>query len=147
MNKFFIENKAEIRSDNSDMIGYRVHWNEMIYVMYYDKDDLREVYFIDFFPCYFMSCRTDFQTISHYYIYDNFIKRYENGALNRFYLIVNTDTLMCYKNKNKDRVIYQRVETPLRHEVQKIKNDLLSFLRTFDKKNFYQLFSPKEPIK
>lgn len=88
MKKFKVYNIIEYRSDIPLWAMFRVnHTDGKDYLMAYDKDGLREVYFVgEGIPNYFMSCRArDLTQISHYYVdrMHNEVRRYENGKHNR----------------------------------------------------------------
>lgn len=146
---FQVEDRYELRSDNPNFCGYRVSLDTKIYILYYDKDQLREVYFIDWFKNYFMSCRTDFKTISHYYI-EYFephckalgcIKRYEQGVHNQIYLMESCSVTSCTVN-GIPRVYTVINETP-KVDQNKLKVDLLAFLKQFYNLGLDKQFSPE----
>jgi murein tripeptide amidase MpaA len=119
--------------------------------MYYDKDTLREVYFLSEFSNYFMSCRTDMSTISHYYIkkipdsYYFLIKRYENNIYNRAYVIINNNLTASYSRVDSVERIYKSYPAELSLDLsKKIQGDLLMFLSKFNKFGLSDLFSPQE---
>jgi hypothetical protein len=83
--------------------------------MGYEGEKLREVYFMRRFPKYFMSCRTDFVTISHYYITDaKTIIRYENGILNRVYHREDKNTTYFIDNEKMVKyILYDNIQHSL----------------------------------
>lgn len=141
--------RSETRSDNPDLRGYTIYLDDKKYIMYYEKDLLREVYFISNFKDYFMSCRTDFKTISHYYIVhksgeNSIIKRYENGVHNRTYTIESSNITTCFVDGIK-RVYsagWYEGDEFLRN---KLHTDLVSFLTQFTALGLDKLASPQEP--
>lgn len=138
---------VETRSDNSDLKGYKVYLDNKIYVLYYDKNTLREVYFMSEYPRYFMSCRTDMKTISHYF-YDatgKIIKRYENGQPNRTYTIINSRLTTCNYAGVERRYESQHINLDQAFQ-DKLYNDLVNFLDQFISLGLTELFSPKELI-
>ena len=146
---FVVTDTIETRSDDPNLIGYRVYLDFTKYVLYYDKDQLREVYLMSRYPKYFMSCRTDMETVSHYYIIDildekSIIKRYENGKHNRTYTIENDEITTCIVDG------VQRVYTLIREcpnvDENKLYDDLVTFLKKFNDLDMDKLFVPKEPI-
>ena len=147
---FTVDNRIELRSDNADLCGYKVFLDDKIYVLYYDKDRLREVYFMARFDNYFMSCRTDMKTVSHYYIMNegadgkSFIKRYENGIHDRTYLVERYDIVTCVIDGVKRA--YTLKQGPGKHEHRKLYSDLVSFLEQFNSLGLFKLFSPQEPV-
>ena len=141
---FSVENYIETRSDNPNLSGYAVHLGNSTYIMYYDRNRLREVYFLSEFPNYFMSSRADMKTISHYYIDGNQIRRYENGVLNQVY---TTSPLYTTCIKNGKKVVYIVNYGKKNFSKQKLYEDLTNFLRVFNEKEMYKLFSPQEPSK
>ena len=139
----------EYRSDNPNLKGYRVYYNKRGYLLYYLNDTLREVYFFGFEnPDYFMSCRTDMKTISHYFNSKDhrFIKRYEEGKLNRVYRDENNGTV--WYEENGKRVVYQLYD--LTESLPELKNklykDLTEFLDKFYAMKLDELFNPIEPL-
>ncbi len=139
-NKFKVYDIIERRNDNPDLLGYAVNLNNKNYVVYLNKHDLKEVYFL-LSSSYFMSCREDMKTISHYYIKDGIIKRYENGKLNRTYH-TEKNVIWCYNNDKK--IIYTSGEEKVENK-KEIYNYLIKFLKKFNKNKLYKLFSPEEP--
>lgn len=147
----------ETRSDNPDLHGYKVHLDGQQYILYYNKDQLREVYFLGRFKNYFMSCRTDFKTISHYYIENikkpghttdgttGYIRRYEQGTHDRTYVIKGSAVTMCTIN-NTLRV-YTATNNVPKVDRNKVYTDLLAFLAKFYALGLDKLFAPQEPIK
>jgi hypothetical protein len=111
--------------------------------MYYYKNTLREVYFMRFFPKYFMSCRTDMKTISHYYYSGtDIIRRYENGIHNQTYYSIDRNTVSCIKNNKK--VLYITDYDSNHNMGSKLCHDLISFLSQFYNLKLYEHFTPKE---
>lgn len=149
MINFKVDNLIERRNDNPDLLAYRVHLDDKQYVMYYDKDELKEVYFVNRFKNYFMSCRSDMKTISHYYIDktnpDNKVmRRYENGVHNRTYLMKTSRLITCTVD-GQER-IYTTTEETVTVDPQKFYSDLIFFLKKFNTLKLYELFTPNEPI-
>ena len=149
MINFKVDNLIERRNDNPDLLAYRVHLDDKQYVMCYDKDELKEVYFINRFKNYFMSCRSDMKTISHYYIDktnpDNKVmRRYENGVHNRTYLMKTSRLITCTVD-GQER-IYTTTEETITIDPQKFYNDLTVFLSKFNTLKLYELFAPNELI-
>ncbi len=151
MTNFVVTNSIETRSDNQDLIGYRVYLDFKKYVLYYDKDQLREVYFMSRYPKYFMSCRTDMKTVSHYYILEtkdngveSIIKRYENGIHDRTYIEESPNITTCVVDGIKR--IYTFRHEPVTVDSNKLYIDLVTFLEQFDALGMSKLFSPKEPV-
>jgi hypothetical protein len=149
---FVLTNHVETRSDNPNLKGYRVYLGNKKYIMYYNKDILHEVYFMSEFPKYFMSCRVDLNTVSHYYYQDipnsNYflIKRYEKGILNRTYIVVSNNLTVSYLRMDDTERLYKTTCENLSNELAvNVQNDLLNFLEQFNKLNLYNLFSPQEP--
>ena len=147
---FTVYDYVETRSDNSDLKGYIVRLDDKKYILYYDKDLLREVYFIGHFRNYFMSCRVDMKTISHYYMYkDNptnkFIKRYENGKCNRIYKIQSSNVITSVVQK-QERVYVVNSQKPAIDQTT-LYNDLIKFLDEFYAAHLNNLFLPNEPNK
>ena len=137
-----VKNWKERRSDNADLTGYCVYLKDKKFIMYYDKDTLREVYFMYFFPKYCMSCRTDMKTISHYYSEADIIKRYENGIHNKTYYYIDRNTASCIKN-NKE-VLYIADYNNNHSMEPKLRHDLINFLSQFYDLKLYEHFTPKE---
>jgi hypothetical protein len=141
----------ETRNDNPDLHGYKVHLADYGYIMYYDKEQLREVYFLDRAPNYFMSCRVDFKTISHYYMESiknpirttGYIRRYEHGKLDRTYLVKGPAVTMC--TIGDTRRIYTATTDISNVNPEKLKADLEVFLDTFYELGLDKYFSPEEP--
>lgn len=123
--------------------AYRVRMDGNVYVVAYDGEHIKEVYFMFYKQKYFMSCRSDMKTISHYYIDGDIIRRYEEGILNREYFILDDNTGICYVNNEKRIYSTQRgvtIENP-----NKIQVDLLQFLEKFNSLALSQFFNPQEP--
>ena len=100
--------------------------------MAYDKDGLKEVYFVgEGLPNYFMSCRAkNLRQISHYYVDDkkSEIRRYENGYLNRTVYDKHNGIMYC------DTHMYvQKPITTEEIQPEKLYNDLVEFLDRFEK--------------
>lgn len=121
-------------------------------MMYYDKDILREVYFVSEFSNYFMSCRVDMSIVSHYYIkkipdtYYLLIKRYENNIYNRSYVVINGSLAVSYSRVDSVERIYTSRTIELSPDFgTKLQEDLLIFLTKFNKLGLSTLFSPQEP--
>ena len=149
MDDFSVDNLIEVRSDNPSLKGYRVHLNNKTYVLYYENDLLREVYFMSLFDDYFMSCRTDMKTISHYYRKSHgVIRRYENGEYNRSYY-TTAGFAFYYKHSQQGRikVTYRTLDNIKINNADQLLIDLSGFLQEFNERKMYRLFSPKEPIK
>jgi hypothetical protein len=83
------------------------------------------------------------QTISHYYVHGNTVKRYENGIQDRTYTIVSNNTVTCVVDgvKRVYKVHFRNVTI----DQNKLYTDLVSFLDNFNKLNMGALFSPQEP--
>ena len=142
---FRVDDYFETRNDNPNLRSYRVFLNNNTYLLYYDKDQLREVYFMSVYPNYFMGVRADLKTISHYYIKDggDFINRYENGVHDRTYRVLNKEITTCVVD-GKER-IYTAQYRPVTVNEQKLYVDLTQFLKKFRLAGMTSLFSPKEP--
>lgn len=88
------------------------------------------------FKNYFMSCRPDMKTISHYYIINkgngekSLIKRYENGIHNRTYTIESRGVTTCIVNGIK--IVYTVHSGVVITNHTKFYNDLLNFLDKFN---------------
>lgn len=139
---FEVENFVETRSDNPNLAGCKVHLDGFIYFLYYDKETLREVYLMGRYPKYYMSCRADMTTVSHYYIEGDKIKRYENGVLNQIYTMYSPIITLC--EKNGEEVIYKVQRGTYLFTPQKLYDDLIKFLQDFNEKEMYNLFIPQE---
>lgn len=148
---FALFKQFELRSDNPNLLGLTVRLDDQVYSLCYEKDQLREVYFMSVFKNYFMSCRSDFKTISHYYTLpvqnpirtNHIIKRYENGICNRVYLCKGRETVSTTDGSKRVYTLYY--ETPS-IEVNKVYADLVIFLTRFKQLGLDQLFSPEEPL-
>ena len=133
MKRFDIYNIVEYRSDDPTWIMWRVrHTDGKDYLMAYDKDGLKEVYFVgEGLPNYFMSCRAkNLRQISHYYVDDkkSEIRRYENGYLNRTVYDEHNGIMYC------DTHMYvQKPITTEEIQPEKLYNDLVEFLNRFEK--------------
>lgn len=148
---FRLDNLVERRNDTSDIITYRTYLNGKCYVMSYDKDKLKEVYFVRQFKNYFMSCRNDMQTISHYYIdktdpNNKVMRRYENGKLNRIYKVITNRYITCTVD-GQERIYISKTEDVSNLDPVKFQNDLTEFLTQFNTLKLYNEFSPNEPKK
>ena len=143
--KFFVYKLIETRSDNHNLKGYRLSLDDKIYVVYYDNTILREVYFINYFSNYFMSCRSDMTTISHYYIKGKLIKRYENSIHNQTYVMVNDDITTCMVGGKKRVYKVSRKNYP-DISSDKLYSDLTRFLEDFNSLGLAKNFMPQEPI-
>ena len=144
---FKISNSIERRSDNSNLAGYKVSLNNKHYIVYYDGNELREVYFMFYSREYFMSCRPDMKTIHHYYVVKNTIKRYENGVLNQVYLIKDKGEIVCMKD---NQLVTYKQYYGIEHSPEtqeKIYNDLVNFIDKFNSLELNHLFSPERPWK
>ena len=133
MKRFDIYNIVEYRTDDESWIMWRVnHVDGKDYLMAYDKDGLKEIYFVgEGLPHYFMSVRSkDLKHISHYYV-DNEkheVRRYENGYLNR--------TIIDHQNGIMTCPTHMYVQKPItfeKIEPEKLYNDLVDFLERFKK--------------
>ena len=149
MTNFEVADLIERRNDNPDILTYKVYLDDNEYVISYDKDKLKEVYFVRNFENYFMSCTSDMKTISHYYIHkedpeNKFMNRYENGKLNRVYKVITNRYITCVVD-GFERIYITEEEIP---EIQpeKCYNDLKDFLDKFNKLKLYEQFSPNELI-
>ena len=143
--KFFVYKLIETRSDNHNLKGYRISLDDKIYVVYYDNTALREVYFINYFSNYFMSCRSDMTTISHYYIKGKLIKRYENNIHNQTYVMVNDDITTCMVADKKKVYKVSRKNYP-DISSDKLYSDLTRFLQEFNSLGLSKNFMPQEPV-
>lgn len=148
---FVVLPEFETRSDSADLIGYKVSLAGKAYMLYYDKDQLKEVYF-SFSPTYFMSCRTDMKTVSHYYYTgavsdtgSDILKRYENGIMNRIYLDNRATGISTCIVDGIER-IYTTTYGKVNVNQAKLYDDLVNFLVKFNSLGLYKLFSPKEPV-
>ena len=133
MEKFFIYNVVEYRSDDPTWIMWRVHHtNGKDYLMAYSHDRLKEVYFVgERIPNYFMSCRADDVTkISHYYVDRRFsvVRRYERGVRNRLYYDNGRGKMWCDTHEYLQRPI-----TYERPDIDRLYNDLVALLDKVDK--------------
>lgn len=142
--EFVVRDYVETRSDNADLIGYFVYFGNKSYIIYYDKDQLREVYFIARYKNYFMSSRADLKTISHYYITDKVVKRYENGIHNQTYYLIDKNTATC--SKDGVEIVYKANFEKANVDKDKLYKDLTAFLVKFNTFGMYELFSPNEPM-
>ena len=137
---------VETRSDNSALKGYKVYLDNKKYILYYDKNNLREVYFMSEYPRYFMSCRADMKSISHYF-YDttgNVVKRYEDGQQNRTYTIISPQLTTCNYCGVERRYETRHINLDTDFQ-EKLYNDLVNFLNQFTSLGLTKLFSPNEP--
>lgn len=144
---FWAQDYYEVRNDDPNLVLYSVVLANKRYILCYDKDQLREVYFMK--PLgnrkYFMSCRADFSIVSHYYISLPYILRYEAGKLNRTYTMRSPTVTVCQVGDT------ERVYTLLtKHVAEDLKEkfyiDLTTFLAEFNKRGFNTLFSPVRPL-
>lgn len=148
---FKVASFVETRSDNPDLYNYTVRLDGYKYVLCYEKDCLREIYFIgrpSQFKGYFMSCRADFTIISHYYDinpgrYLRAVKRYEQGICNRTYFQEAPDRIFCMVDGIKR--VYQLHRKPPLINSDKLQADLVAFLEQFNQRGFDKLFSPERP--
>lgn len=143
---FVVLPEFETRSDNADLIGYKVSLAGKAYMLYYDKDQLKEVYF-SFSPTYFMSCRTDLRTISHYYTTADgrIVKRYEDGLINRIYYDNRAAGISTCTVDGIER-IYTTTYGKVNVNQAKLYDDLVNFLVEFNSLGLYKFFSPQEPV-
>lgn len=92
-----------------------------------------------------MSCRTDFKTISHYYISRPYIRRYEQGICNRIYTSKSSDTCVC-RVDGAERV-YISFNRPIQQELrERFYADLTLFMTEFNKLGLDSCFAPVEPL-
>ena len=143
-NSFVVQDKVETRNDNPELRLYRVFLDHYKYILCYEKDQLKEVYFMNRFKNYFMSCRTDFKTISHYYVSIPYIKRYEQGVCNRIYTMKSATTTTCQVD-NIERVYTLFNRTVDVNLINKFYTDLTTFLIQFYALELDQQFFPKQP--
>lgn len=146
---FVVRPEFETRNDNVNLIGYKVSLAGKAYMLYYDKKQLREVYFY-ISPEYFMSCRSDMKTISHYYTTStaagsDIVKRYENGILNRVYEDNRATGISTCIVDGIERV-YTTTYGEVNVNQAKLYDDLVDFLVKFSSLGLYKHFSPKEPV-
>lgn len=142
MDKFEVLDAIEHRSDDEKYAGYGGKLNNQSFLIYYYGDQVKEVYLGD--DRYFMSCRPDMKTISHYYNDGKIIKRYENGVLNRIYYQKDNDT--WYVENNKKVVYHLDMNVKVSdHMKNKIYKDFTQFLEKFNQLKLYELFQPQEP--
>ncbi len=145
--EFIVRNKIETRTDNPNLREYQVRLNGSVYIMCYEGEKLREVYFMLRFPKYFMSCRTDFVTISHYYITDSkTIIRYENGILNRTYHRDKSTTYYVDNGKKVKYILHDNIQHSL-HKTNQLHQDLTTFLQEFYSRKLDTQFCPLPPTK
>ena len=89
MKEFKVYPLLEVKSSDPEWSLWRVnHIDGKDYLLGYVGNDLVEVYFVgEGYDDYFMSCRTDMKTISHYAVDNRYkvVRRYENGVRNRIY--------------------------------------------------------------
>ena len=142
---FMAENLVEHRSDNPNSIYYWVILEDKNYCMAYENDKLKEVYIMDYPHNYFMSCRIDMKTISHYYAINNGseILRYEEGKLNRVYTMKDRYTTIFERDGVK--VIYKKIEFDVQNKKEQLYNDLIKFLKKFNELKLFKLFQPNKP--
>lgn len=142
-----VENCIEHRNDDPKLSIYWCHLDGKTYAISYYDNKVKEVYFMDYLYAYFMSCRVDMETISHYYMINTpnektTICRYENGVMNRVYTADdNYTTWYCENNK---KIIYKRVPYEVPNK-QQIYNDLVAFLDKFNKLGLYKHFHRERP--
>lgn len=92
-----------------------------------------------------MSCRTDFKTISHYYISRPYIRRYEQGICNRIYTSKSSDICVCLVD-GAERV-YTSFNRPIQQELrERFYADLTLFMAEFNKLGLDSYFAPVEPL-
>ena len=145
---FRVLNYHETRDDDPNLHGYKVIYNGQDYELFYDKESLREVYFLSHFYHYFMSCRVDFTTISHYYTNNytpdgvQYIKRYENGVNDQNYYL---GPCTCYCDSKTNPRTYTACLDPIEVNVKKLRNDLITFLDKFYALGLDKHFCPEEP--
>ena len=147
---FFVDSCYGLRSDSPNTIEYCVFLGFFPqahrYILSYEGDSLKEVYFTERFTNYFMSCRTDFKTISHYYTSKPYIKRYENGVCNRIYTFKSKGTVVCSVNGVMRKYTTHNRQKPLTDDfVKKLYLDLTNFLATFNNLGLNRFFLPTEP--
>lgn len=135
---FSVCDLIEFRSDNPGLVGFKVKLNEQVYIMYYQGSCLKEVYFMSLYDNYFFSCRTDFKTLSHYFIKGSVISRYENGIYNRNYFCLPDNRVVCYKEdkvtKKINKIVYTTYNRVHISNYQRLENNLTDFLKEFYEK-------------
>lgn len=130
---FYVYNIVEYRSDDPTWIMWRVrHTDGKDYLMAYDKEGLKEVYFVgEGIPNYFMSCRAkNLRHISHYYV-DNEkseVRRFENGYHNRTVYDKHNGIMFCATHTYAQKPITTEKVDPA-----KLHKDLVEFLDRFYK--------------
>lgn len=148
ISNFQISDIAESRSDNRDLIGYRVTLDNKNYVLYYSADILKEVYFMSDGTdvddiIYNMSVRTDMKTISHYYYHKSLgvINRYENNESNQLYYIDSSNhSIWCMKGDEKRVYTLHKITNFPNRE--RLYNDLMTFLAEFNRLNLKEQMKP-----
>lgn len=138
-------NAVERRSDSHDYIGYSVTYQDKMYIIYYYKKEIKEVYFFDkeHSGKYFMSCRPDMRTISHYYYLNQYtIARYENGYLNRLYY--QQGQAMYYEDHGK-KIWYSHKFPTEPIDTVKVLTDLIHFLEDFHSQGLDKEFGKPKP--
>jgi hypothetical protein len=140
---FIVSDLVDRKNIDKNYSAYKVLYNSKPYILRYDKDILQEVYFLGEYKHYWMSCRLDMKTISHYYIYDNYIKRYESGLMNRIYHLKGPNDIYYIEN---NKTVEYHAEKMSVHPIsnQKLQSDLITFLANFNQLGLNSLFTPNE---
>lgn len=135
MKEFKVYPLVEVKSSDPEWSLWRVnHVDGKDYLLGYRGNDLVEVYFVGEGSLdYFMSCRTDMKTISHYFVDRrcNVVRRYEHGVRNRVYHD-ERNGIMWYEENGK-RVEYKQALTYKLPDWQILYRDLEKFLEEFKK--------------
>lgn len=148
---FILDPWVETRSDNLNLRGYKGILDGKRYILYYDKTKLREVYFVGLFPNYFMSCRSDFTAISHYYEHlskkfsNSYINRYDNQKLTKVYYYAFEHVLYSPATETDPVRYYRYQHTKPELNPEAVEADLRRFLVEFYNLGLDKHFCPEEP--